>query len=315
MTHSNDNKKSNLGEPFDRHLSHTQLLLKEAEAVLQRLAKNRAAMTRPQAPAPTAIERRPEPAPEQTDPADWPLRRRKSRELTAEESQVFSALFARRGYIVNADVRSATGLTMAQASLRLQTLSSADVVRRQGMGSLSRYYPGDRWRPSPHKPAAEIARDPTDIHVSVGTPSDALPLADFAQLQVQALACDASAELSLRDATEKKAFYLKHLRSHRGVMLLAREGSGALAGYARCGFDHKRHQGGVGFIWALVCAVEAHENTRLRLMEAATKWLFRQGATSVRVQVPHGNAAALELFVDRSFRPTSLQLELATIPT
>lgn len=310
MTQSNDAKNSNLGDSSDRNLSHTQVLLKEAEAVLQRLAKNRAAMTRPHAPVPTVIERAPEPAPRQTIVADPPLRKRKSHELTVDECEAFTRLFARRGYVVNADVRSITGLTMAQASLRLQVLSSADVVRREGMGSLTRYYPGTQWRPSSRELGPETPPDPKEIQVSVGTPAEALSLAEFAEQQVEQLACDASGEQPSGDIAAKKALYLKQLRSHRGIVLLARDGAGTLVGYARCGFDRKRRKGGVGFIWTLACAAEAHENARIRLLESASKWLIQQGATAVRVQVPHVSSAAQQLFAGHSFRPTAVEMEL-----
>ncbi|MDX2021902.1 MAG: hypothetical protein SF187_16815 [Deltaproteobacteria bacterium] len=298
---------------FSRNLTHTQQLLREAEEVLQRLARNRAAMARPRVMVPALVEPPPPHVPEPPPPLELLAKRRRApNEITHEERSGFTRLFAKRGFIVNADLRAISGLDVAQASVRLRVFRNAELLRQDGLGSLTKYYPGPRWQPLELEPHAAPPPNPAEINVTIGTPRDVQALANLRAQQVQPMTVVTSSE-----ASGKIENLLRQLRSRRNVLLLASDVEGNLVGYLHCGLDEKRGDR-IGSIYAFYLAPGAHQNARLRLFETAKRWLTQQGALRIRVQVPHEASPAQAFFAEQQFNPASVEMELfvgATVKT
>ena len=287
-------------------ISHTQALLNEAEAVLHRIAQNRAAMTRPATIPPAYVEV----APPSTQPPRPSLTRfevRRRRELSEAEYAALASSLERRGFIVNADIRQAVGLPMASASQRLRQLCEAGILKREGVGTKSRYQAGDQWPVGKTPTASAEARD---LQIRAAQDVDLPALVQLAAQTKQGRYTIASGAAAKAD-DEVAAFFGKQIRSSRTLVLMAKSANAAVAGYICAGFERNVPGKPAGFIRDLALLDHADgDDLGSRLVASAIGWLTDQGASDIRVQTSPSNEVAQKLFEKNGFRPAVVEMQL-----
>jgi len=287
-------------------ISQTKALLNEAEAVLQRIARNRAAMTRPANITPAYVEVAP-PSTRPQHPTSTQFDAPRGRALSEAEYAALATSLERRGFIVNADIRIVVGLTMASASQRLRQFCEAGILRREGAGTKSRYYAGDKW-PAGKTPIASA--EPNGLQIRAALDVDVPALVQLAVRSSQRRYTIKSGALSKTD-DEVASFFGKQIRSTRTLVLLAKSANAAVVGYICAGFERNVPGKPTGFIRDLALADHADgEDLGSRLVAAAIGWFTYQGANDIRVQALPSDEGAQKLFEKNGFRAAVVEMQL-----
>lgn len=294
---------------MNQNRSQTQTLLVEAEAVLARLAKNRAAMTRPIVSEPALVDIPTRPHPPRSPVTRAEAQRRKG-VLSAGEQAAMEAVLAIRGFVANADLQRALGLTMQQASVRLRQLCEAGILQREGPGPNSRYRPAAQW-PAAQDSTPNLA-DEEGTRMRPASEGDVAALVGLATTQSQdAYAMEEGAKAQFHG--DLALFFSRQLRSNRRLVLVAEAASNDLVGYITAGFQREPLGPLVGEIGDLLLTSSAEaRDVGKRLIECARRWLQDRGAVKIDVSVPATNQISQELFAQLGFQRNTIEMSLQT---
>ena len=312
-TKSNHSGSRGLPTLFERSLNQTQSLVKEAEAILARIGKNRATIStsRPSPSPDTPVAAGPqtisvmEPTPKGTRKTLERIKQihRNANGLSDVEFERLSPIFESRGFVVNADVRALFDLPVNKASTRLRALVDADYLLNQGRGTASRYFRGPNW---PTRPGASESEESEMPRIRIAMASDLDALARFTSSPDVVYFTSRSQGGGTAEAIASQ------LRSPPNLMMVAEDEESDIVGYVHTFIRRKASEPVTGFIRALVVAPDHISTVGSRLLNAARNVMADVQVSDIKFQAPPDDTRLRTLLESADFVITSVEMTFKT---